>query len=84
VSCLDPDQVVSRFGRFVGQEAGDGLAALPRFESALRELLGSQELRSRLGHEGRRWVDSVHTESNFLKVFGEICAGLGLDWRSPS
>ena len=81
VSALDPDEVASRFGRYVGQELGDGVAAVPRFVAALRELIGSNEMRTSLGGRGREWVESVHTEENFIKAFGKICCELGLSWR---
>jgi glycosyltransferase involved in cell wall biosynthesis len=81
VGALDPDQVVSRFGKFVGEVSGDGLAAVPRFVAALRDLLDSEKTRTSLGTRGREWVESVHNERNFLRAFGEICAELGLGWR---
>ena len=83
VSALDPDEVASRFGRFVGQELGNGMAAVPRFAAALRELIGSKEIRTSLGKRGREWVMSVHTEENFIKAFEQICCELGLPWRAP-
>ena len=83
VSALDPDEVASRFGRFVGQELGDGMAAVPRFVTALRELIGSKEPRTSLGNRGRNWVESVHTEANFITAFETICGELGLSWKAP-
>jgi len=83
VSALDPDEVASRFGRFVGQELGDGMAAVPRFVAALRELIGSNGNRVSLGNRGREWVVSVHNEEKFIKAFEQICCELGLSWRAP-
>lgn len=78
VAALDPERVVSRFGRFVGEEPGDGMAAVPRFVAALAELLGDREQRETLGSRGRAWVEATHNETAFVESFRRICRELGL------
>lgn len=78
VSCQNPGGVVERFGLYVGRWDGDGMAALPRFEEALRRLLGDAELRARLGREGRVWATGTHNPERFLEAFRALCVRAGL------
>jgi glycosyltransferase involved in cell wall biosynthesis len=78
VSCQNPGGVVERFGVYVGHWDGDGRASLPRFEEALRRLIGDAELRARLGREGRAWVNETHNPERFLEAFRALCVRAGL------
>lgn len=78
VSCLDPGEVVSRFGRFAGRWDGDGMAGVPKLAEALRELLENDDLRARLGREGREWVRQTYSRAGFLEVFTDLCHRLGV------
>ncbi|WP_227500001.1 glycosyltransferase family 4 protein [Synechococcus sp. PCC 7335] len=73
LSCVNPEEVVSRFGIYVGRYDGDGLAGLPNFINDLKKLLDNHELRTRLGKEGREWVEKTHTKDKFLETFRECC-----------
>jgi len=79
LACVDPEQVVSRFGIHVGRFDGAGLEALPELEAGLGRLLADDELRRRLGRAGRRWVNATHTRDGFLRAFHELRerAGVG-------
>jgi glycosyltransferase involved in cell wall biosynthesis len=74
VSCLDPEAVVSRFGVFVGEAAGDGVELVPRLVEALKGLLADDERRERLGQAGRAWVEAKHNRAEFLAAFWRIVA----------
>lgn len=78
VASVDPDGVVSRFGRFVGRLPGDGLSGLPGFEQALSSLLGDRALRARLGAAGRDWVRLNHSRERFREAFFALAARAGL------
>lgn len=78
VSCADTEGLATRFGRAIERHPGDGLAALPAFERALRELFADAGLRMRLGREGRSWVEATHSREAFLRSFFELAAGLGV------
>ncbi|MCA1818098.1 MAG: glycosyltransferase family 4 protein, partial [Acidobacteria bacterium] len=58
VSCVNTEDVVSRFGAYVGRFDGDGRDSLQRFAEALDRLLRDAETRTRLGREGRAWVEA--------------------------
>jgi glycosyltransferase involved in cell wall biosynthesis len=73
LSCQDPGGLVSQFGIHVGRWDGTGLEGIPTFVEGLRRLLSDQELRTRLGQEGRRWVAETHSRSRFLAAFDELC-----------
>ena len=79
ISCQNTEDVVSRFGVYVGRWDGAGSEALPFFAEALRMLLRDTALRTRLGREGRAWVAETHTPGRFLDSFRELCtiAGVG-------
>ena len=76
VSCQDPEGVTSRFGRYVGRFDGSGLDALDAFEDAIESLLDDDDLRLRLGAEGREWARANHTPESFLEAFTAITASL--------
>lgn len=78
ISCQNPEEIVSRFGIYVGRWDGDGLAALPGFGAALSRLLEDAETRVRLGREGRSWVAEMHSPARFLDAFRSLCASAGL------
>ncbi|MTJ12499.1 glycosyltransferase family 4 protein [Anabaena sp. UHCC 0187] len=78
LSCLDPENVVSRFGIYVGRYDGTGMEAIPKFVEGLKTLLEDKELRTRLGKEGRKWVTENHNKERFVKVFYELCSKVGV------
>lgn len=78
ISCQNPEDVVSRFGVYVGRFDGDGLDALPHFGQALTRLLGDPATRLRLGKEGRNWVTETHNPARFLSAFSSLCASVGI------
>ena len=73
LSCVDPEEAVSRFGIYVGRHDGDGRSSIPHFVEGLRTLLDDHQLRNRLGKEGRAWVEKIHNKDHFLQVFRELC-----------
>ncbi len=78
IACVDPDNVVSRFGYYVGRWDGDGLDSLPYFSEALRRLLDDENGRTTRGTTGRAWVDNTHTPQAFVGRFLQIAASLGV------
>ena len=77
VSCQDPEGVASRFGRYVGRVDGSGLDRLDVFADAVEQLLDDDDLRLRLGAEGREWARANHTPERFLETFEELATSLG-------
>jgi glycosyltransferase involved in cell wall biosynthesis len=69
LACVDTEGVVSRFGVCAGRFPGDGLDALPSLRAGLEQLLGDDDLRGRLGREGRDWVCGRHTPERFMHAF---------------
>src|SRR3954452_13210879 len=77
LACVDTEGVVSRFGVSVGRFAGDGLDALPALRDGLARLLGDDELRARLGAEGREWVCGRHTPERCVAALLSLAEGAG-------
>jgi glycosyltransferase involved in cell wall biosynthesis len=77
LSCIDTEGVASRFGCYVGWEAGHGLGLVPAFSRELGALLDEQPRREALGRAGREWVSRVHTREGFLGAFRQLCAKAG-------
>ena len=75
LACVDTERVTSRFGVYVGNFAGDGMAALPSLRAGLARLLEDHQLRRRLGDEGRAWVSGCHTPQRFLEAFHALATG---------
>lgn len=76
VSCQDPEAVTSRFGRYVGRVDGSGLDALDAFADGVESLVDDDDLRLRLGAEGRQWARENHTPDRFLDAFSALAASL--------
>lgn len=74
LSCVDPENVVSRFGIYVGRYDGTGMEAIPKYVDGLTRLLEQKELRLRLGKEGSTWVRETHNKRRFLEAFFELVA----------
>ncbi|WP_254565727.1 glycosyltransferase family 4 protein [Oscillatoria sp. HE19RPO] len=73
LSCVNPENVVSEFGIYVGRYDGTGMEGIPKFVEGLKILLENHELRIKLGKEGRKWVDKTHNQDNFKTVFSDLC-----------
>ncbi|MBI3879576.1 MAG: glycosyltransferase [Verrucomicrobia bacterium] len=78
VSCLDPDDVVKKFGLFTGAALGDGMELVPKFVEALGKLFADAPLRERLARDGRAWVRATHNRENFLATFHQLCREAGV------
>ena len=78
LSCLNPENVVARFGIYVGRWDGTGMEGIPKFIEGLTRLLEDKELRTRLGKEGRQWVTDTHSKSSFLEAFNDLCTRAGV------
>ena len=74
LSCHNPEGIVSRFGIFTGSWDGDGMGSLPAFADALAQLIEHNDWRTRLGQEGRQWVERTHNATMFLNAFDMLCA----------
>lgn len=82
LSCLNPQEVVSRFGIYIGRYDGSGMEGMPKFIEGLKRLLDDQELRTRLGKAGRQWVSETHSKEKFLEAFAGLCDRAGVSWSS--
>ncbi|MDT7541861.1 MAG: hypothetical protein QOE33_1765 [Acidobacteriota bacterium] len=78
LSCQNPGGIASRFGIYTGHFDGDGLEGLPHLVAGLEHLVGDEELRLRLGREGRSWVRETHSRAHFLTAFRDLCARAGV------
>ena len=79
IGCQDPDQIASRFGRFVGRWDGSGLDSVESFGTALQSLLDDRSSRGQLGRAGREWALATHTEQRFLTAFSRVAQAAGFD-----
>ena len=72
ISCQNPEGLVSKFGFYTGRFDKDGRDSISKFTEGLETLLNDELLRIRLGEEGRVWVESHHTNLNFISIFDKI------------
>ncbi|NOT25049.1 MAG: glycosyltransferase family 4 protein, partial [Acidobacteria bacterium] len=73
LSCIDTEEVASRFGIYVGSFTGTGMDSVPAFVKGLRELIDAPDRRRRLGKDGRDWVAKTHNRERFLDAFHDLC-----------
>lgn len=78
IGSVDPEGIVSRFGRFVGSFAGCGLNNLPAFEAAVADVLQDRETYGDRARAGRDWVVATHSAQTFLNAFDDLCQMAGL------
>lgn len=73
VSAFDRDDIVSRFGTFVGEALGDGTdeASLGAFVSAIRYWMSQEGERKSVGWRGVEYVRDRHTIDHFTSVMRE-------------
>lgn len=83
LSSVNPENVVERFGIYVGHWEGTGMKGISAFEAGLRKLLVDKELRTRLGQEGRQWVTNNHSKTTFLQAFQQLCWQAGIGYQYP-
>ena len=76
LSCLNPEDVVSRFGIYIGRYDGSGIEAVPKLVEGLSQLLSNDKLRTSLGKAGREWVMKTHNETQFIDAFVKLCGEL--------
>ena len=81
LSSVNPENVVERFGIYVGRWDGSGMEGIPKFEAGLKKLLEDPELRTRLGKEGRQWVSQTHSKARFLEAFQQLCFRGGVQYE---
>ena len=81
LSSVNPEDVVSRFGIYVGHWEGSGMEAMPKFIEGLTRLIEDKELRTRLGKKGREWVTQTHSKAPFLQAFTELCHKVGVNYK---
>jgi len=72
LSSVNPEDVVSRFGIYVGRWDGTGQEGIPKFVEGLTQLMKDKQLRVRLGKEGRDWASKTHCKASFLEGFCEL------------
>ncbi len=73
LSCVDPENVVSRFGVYVGRWEGTGETAIPYFIEGLNRLLTQHQWRIELGQKGKQWVTQTHNKEQFIASFNQLC-----------
>lgn len=78
ISTVNPGGLVSSYGKFVGEFSGSGEQGLDALEAGFRQLLEDEELRLRLGKEGRKHVLETHSAKRFLEGFEIVASRMNL------
>jgi len=78
IGSVDPEGIVSRFGKFVGSFGGSGSDSLPAFEAAVADVLENRQTYVDRARAGRDWVAVTHSKLTFLKAFDDLCQMAGV------
>jgi glycosyltransferase involved in cell wall biosynthesis len=78
IACVDPGNVVSRFGIYAGQFDGAGMDALGPLTAAVERMLSDHEMRVGLGRAGRVWVRETHSWPRFVACFNRLLVQVGV------
>ncbi|MBF0503862.1 MAG: glycosyltransferase [Candidatus Omnitrophica bacterium] len=74
ISCLNPDELVTRFGYYTGDILGEGTdkESLNKFSKQIELFLTDPQQRQEKGRQGRAYVEKRHSFENFNKHLNEI------------
>lgn len=78
LSSVDPDNLVSKFGTYTGDNLGDGMdeTTLGQFQSALEEMLSDRNRLEERGAEARKYIEGIYSFEAFeQKLKGILDAG---------
>lgn len=82
VSCLERENLVSRFGSYVGRIDGDGFDGVDRFIPAIRRLMEDDELFEQKARAAIDYVRANHDQKNITPVLREILRNQAIVPRS--
>lgn len=72
VSCRNPDDLTSKFGEFVGTILGDGFDGVPKFVSAIEDIMSDEERRKKLSREAVSYIREVHSVHKFQREVRQL------------
>ena len=72
VSCLDNENISSRFGLYVGEVLGDGFDKVDSFVSAIRKLMENNELYSQKAQSAIEHIRKIHNIDNFQQQIRDL------------
>ena len=72
VSCRNPEDLTSKFGKFVGTVLGDGFDEVPKFVSAIEEIMSDEERRKKLSCEAVSYIREVHSVQKFQRDMRQL------------
>lgn len=76
VSNQNPDNLVSRFGGYVGPSLGDGWDDVCKYISAIKNIMSNENIRINMAREAKKYVTSNHSHEEFLKIFNNVILDL--------
>ena len=65
VSCRNPEDLTSKFGRYTGPVLGNGFDKVPLFTSAIEELIENEGLRKELSCKAVEYIREIHPVHKF-------------------
>lgn len=76
LSSVNPDELVSKFGVYTGDNPGDGLDAktMGQFEEALGKMLSDSKVLAEKGAQARKYIEDVYSFPGFEKNLRAILA----------
>ncbi len=72
VSDLERENLATRFGKFVGEIAGDGFDGVDKFIPAIRELMENDELYGEKAIEAIEYIRKVHNIPRFIRDMKDV------------
>lgn len=72
ISNQNPDNLVSKYGRYIGKSLGDGMDDVDKFVHEINFILSNEDLRITLSENAYEYVSSTHSCENFNAIFNNI------------
>lgn len=72
VSNQNPDNLVSRYGVWVGKSLGDGWEDVDSFVRAIKDTMSNEGLRLKKAEEAHQYVKTIHDPKKFKKQLVEL------------
>lgn len=76
ISNQNPDNLVSTYGKYVGECLGDGMDKVDQFIESINYIMEHEDERAQLAFRAKEYVNNVHGFNNFRKIFENVASDL--------
>ncbi len=76
ISNQNPDNLVSKYGRYIGNSLGNGFNEIDKYVEEINFIISNETYRQKLANNAYEYVSTIHSSDNFNKIFADICKSI--------